>query len=293
MFQTATGIMIDTNDTVYAVAAGFSSVVVWPSGSAYSTKNISNDLYSPYSVFVTPNGDVYADNGLTGHVVEKWALGASTSTVALYVTTRCGGLFVDLYGNLYCSVSFSHQVVKKSAGADANTSITIAGTGTPGAAFNMLSTPYGIFVDIDLSLYVADSGNNRIQLFRPANLNGTTVAGNGAPGTITLTCPICVVLDADGYLFITDRTNSRIVASGPNGFRCIAACTGTIGAAANQLHDPHGLSFDSHGNLYITDPGNNRIQKFTLSRNACGELLDTWHVCSIFAAKCMSSTLHR
>ena len=263
--------MIDTNNTVYAVAEGFSSVVVWPAGSAYPAKNISNNLSSPYSVFVTLDGDVYVDNGNTNHVVEKWTPGASTSTVALHVTSLCGGLFVDLYGNLYCSISFSHRVVKKSVGVDANTSITIAGTGSAGAASTMLSTPYGIFVDIDLSLYVADYGNHRIQLFRPGNLNGTTVAGTGAPGTINLTYPVCVVLDGDGYLFITDRTNSRIVASGPNGFRCIAACTGIIGAAANQLQNPHGLSFDSHGNLFITDPGSNRIQKFTLARNACGE----------------------
>ena len=268
---TPSGIFVNTNNTVHAVSLGLSSVLVWPEGSVNPTKNVSSSLSVPYGVFVTVDGDVYADNGLNNHSVEKWTVGASTPTIALYVTTRCGGLFVDIYGNLYCSVSYAHRVVQGRTSANANTSVIVAGTGTNGSASNMLSTPYGIFVDIDLSLYVADYDNNRIQLFQSGNLSGTTVAGSGAPATIALACPTGIVLDADGYLFISDRTNSRIVGSGPNGFRCVAACTGTNGAAANQLYSPYALSFDSYGNLYVTDAANNRIQKFTLARNSCGE----------------------
>ena len=275
MTQTASGIFLNTNNTIHAVAAGFSSVVVWPEGSVNPTKNISSNLNSPYGVFVTVDGDIYVDNGFTNNFVEKWTPGASTSTVALYVPTRCGGLFVDVYGNLYCSVSFSHRVIQQPFGADANTSVLMAGNGTYGTASNMLWEPYGIFVDIDLSLYVADFGNHRIQVFRSGSLNGATVVGSGAPGTITLNYPAGVVLDADGYLFISDRSNNRIVAGGPKGFRCIAGCTETSGAGANQLIIPYDLSLDSHGNIYVSDTGNSRIQKFTLARNSCGESADT------------------
>ena len=270
MFQTTTGIMIDTNNTIYAVAAGFSSVVVWPAGSIQPTKNISSSLQSPYSVFVTVDGDVYADNGNLNHRVEKWTPGASTSITAMYVPGLCGGLFVDIYGNLYCSLPGFSQVLKRATNNDANTSVIVAGTGTGGSASNMLWSPYGIFVDIDLSLYVADFGNSRVQRFPSGQLVGTTVAGDGAPTTIALNQPTGVILDADGYLFISDRSNCRIVGSGPNGFRCIAGCTASLGGGANQLNNPYGLSFDSYGNLYVTDPGNNRIQKFTVARNSCG-----------------------
>ena len=140
----------------------------------------------------------------------------------------------------------------------------------------MLNSPYGIFVDIDLSLSVADFNNNRVQLFRPGQVNATTVAGNGAPGTVTLSNPIAVILDADGYSIIADFGHHRIVRSGPNGFRCIAGCTGTNGTAANQLYQPRALSFDSYGNLYVADFVNNRIQKFSLARNACGKSFDNF-----------------
>ena len=128
-----------------------------------------------------------------------------------------------------------------------------------------------IFVDISFNLYVADCLNNRIQLFRPGQLNGTTIAGDGASQSITLSYPADIVLDADGYLFIVDFGNNRIVRLGPNGFQCIVGCTNTGGSAADQLNGPYSLSFDSYGNLFVTDFYNNRIQKFLLATNSCGE----------------------
>ena len=189
----------------------------------------------------------------------------------MFVDGVCGGLFVDIYESLYCSQPNYHQVLKKTIDSDANTSVLIAGNGTAGLAPLILNIPYGIFVDIDLSLYVADYGNNRIQRFRSGQPSGTTVAGDGAPGTITLDHPDIVVLDGAGYMFIVDQSNFRVVGSGPNGFRCIVGCSGKNGSAANQLFLPFGLGFDSHGNLLVSDLYNDRIQKFMLARNACGE----------------------
>ncbi|CAF5055428.1 unnamed protein product, partial [Rotaria sp. Silwood1] len=87
-----------------------------------------------------------------------------------------------------------------------------------------------------------------------------TVAGNGAPSTITLSCPSGIVLDGDGNLFIVDKDNHRIIESGENGFRCVVGCHGK-GSAPNQLSNPTSLSFDSYGNIFVTDRGNSRIQK--------------------------------
>jgi hypothetical protein len=77
------------------------------------------------------------------------------------------------------------------------------------------------------------------------------------------------VLDASGYLFITDYDNHRIIATGPIGLRCIVGCSGYGGSAANELYYPRSLSFDSYGNIYVTDTENQRIQKFFLATNSC------------------------
>ena len=268
---TSTGLFVTKNNTVYATGFGVPSVLVWAEGSVTVTQTIFTDLNTSYRVFVTVNGDVYADNGNSNFRVGKWAKNATNSTIAMYVSGQCTGLFVDVYDSLYCSLWNSHRVLKRSAGNDANTSITVAGNGAIGSAANMLSRPCGIFVDTDLTLYVADYNNSRIQQVRSGQLNGSTVAGTSAPGTITLNGPANVILDGDGYLFIVDQENSRIVGSGPYGFRCIAGCSGSSGSAVNQLLRPYDLSFDTHGNLYVTDAFNNRILKFALARNSCGE----------------------
>ncbi|CAF3807836.1 unnamed protein product [Rotaria sp. Silwood1] len=161
-----------------------------------------------------------------------------------------------------------HQVISKSLNTRLNIWNTVAGTGIVGSTSVTLNTPRGIFVDVNLNLYVADAFNNRIQKFPPGQSNGTTIAGSGAIGTISLSVPGGVILDADGYLFIVDGWNHRIVGSGPNGFRCIAACSGS-GSTSTQLAFPLTLSFDSYGNIYVADQYNHRIQKFLLSTNSC------------------------
>ena len=136
----------------------------------------------------------------------------------------------------------------------------------------MLNVPRGICVAINFDLYVADCNNHRVQLFRSGTLNGKTVAGSGAPGTIQLYYPAAVMLDAEGYLFIADWYNFRIVGSGSNGFRCVVGCTGVKGSASNQLSAPTSMAFDRDGNIFVVDMDNNRVQKFLLSSNACSKL---------------------
>jgi hypothetical protein len=269
-------VFVDTNNTFYVTERDLDRIQVWLQGSMTPTRNMSAGLVSPSAVFATINGDVYIDNGASNGRVDKWTLNATNSVTAMYVNSRCYGLFVDINDNLYCSNGDLHQVVKKASYDNASTSTIIAGTGSYGSAPNMLNNPRGIFVDIELNLYVADCTNNRIQLFRSGQLNGTTEAGSGAPGTITLNCPTGVILDADGYLFIADYDNQRVISSGLNDYRCIAGCTGMSGSAPNQLNHPHTLSFDSYGNLFVADTANNRIQKFFLATNSCGK-------CSIIA----------
>lgn len=263
-----TGIFLDTNDTVYTVAHGSNLAQIWLQGTGTPLRNISVTL--PNSIFVTLSGDIYVDDYTTSNgTIHKWTSDANTSQIVMYTNTVCYGLFVDLYENIYCSDGLFHRVLKKSFNAGPTSIHVIVGNGSNGSASNQLSGPRGVFVDSSFNLYVAESGNNRIQLFHPGQLNGTTVVGTGAPKTIALYSPTGVVLDASGYLFICDRDNHRIVAGGPAGYRCIAGCLRSTGSSASELDTPRRLSFDSNGNIFITDSGNVRIQKFVLAVNSC------------------------
>ncbi|CAM4828503.1 unnamed protein product, partial [Rotaria magnacalcarata] len=204
------GMFVNINNTVYVPNRQNSIINVWLEGnSAPIIYSIINS--GLYSIFVTSDEDFYFSYG--GGGVNKVILNNATILSTVYFNGACWNIFIDTNNSLYCALSSQHQVIKRSLNSSDNNLSVVAGTGCPGFLPYMLYGPSGIFVDINFNLYVADSDNDRIQLFQPGNLNGITVAGNGAPGTIELSYPVSVVLDADGYLFIVDCQNNRIVGS--------------------------------------------------------------------------------
>ena len=259
-------LFVDQSNTLYMAERSFNRTQIWLEGQTNVTRTISTDLSTPVGIFVTVNGDIYIDNGAINHRVDKWTLNANSSVIAMNVNDSCFGLFIDTKDFVYCSVGYGHKVMKQLLTDVTNTSITVAGNGIPGSTSYMLDGPRGIFIDSALTMYVADSGNHRIQRFQSGNLNGTTISIGGSHGTFTLSYPTAVILDIDNYLYISEWGNSRILGSGPTGFRCIIGCTNIA-----ELNRPHGIAFDSYGNLFVFDTDNDRLQKFFLSLNSCSE----------------------
>ena len=252
-------IFVNSNNSIYVLNKITREIHIWQNeNNLEPTKIIESPSLSPYSIFVTTKGDIYADNEWTNGRVDKWIVENETWVSITNFTSTCYGLFIDIYENLYCSMWNNHRVDKKWSN---DTTTIVAGTGDNGSESDMLQHPLGIFVEINLDLYVADSVNSRIQLFRLNQRNGTTVAGKGsAKLTIELFHPTGIVLDGDRHLFIVDHGNNRIIGSDENGFRCIN----------DKLSSPVTMSFDSYGNIYVTDRDNHRIQKI-VKNNICGK----------------------
>ncbi|CAF4176151.1 unnamed protein product [Adineta steineri] len=246
---------------------------MWHEEIVNPTKIISGNFAGPRSLFVTSNGDIYIDDGEKNGRVQKWDAKTSTCATVMNVNTSCFGLFVDINDTLYCSMPDYNQVVKRSLNDSVMTSNRVAaGTGIQGPASNELDAPFGIFVDVNLDLYVADCANDRVQLFQSGESNGITVAGRRSLNpTIILDRPSGIVLDAEKYLFIVELINSRIVGSGVNGFRCLVGCYGE-GSQSNQLYYPFSFSFDHSGNMFVIDAENSRIQKFLLMKDSFSKL---------------------
>jgi len=254
------GIFVNLNNSIFISNRETGQVHIWLNENHLNpTKTIEGSLLEPFSLFVTTNGDIYVDNGYQNGRVDKWIRENETWISVMNITSRCFGLFIDVYENLYCSMYSNHRVDKKWLNG---TTTIVAGTGVPGSQSDLLRSPHGIFVDINLDLYVVDRDNNRIQLFRLNQRNGITAAGKGsAKLTIDLNQPTGVVLDGDQYIFIVDCYNYRIIGSDENGFRCIFGCSGEKGSTNDKLSYPITMSFDSYGNIYVTDRDNHRVQK--------------------------------
>ena len=258
------GIFITSKNSIYISDLINDEIHIWENeSSVYPSKNIPSSLIDPYSIYVTSNGDIYGDGG-ANNCIDKWIAENETWVPVMDTSSTCYSLFVDIYENLYCSMYNKHRVDKKWSNG---VTTIVAGRGVRGSSLDMLNGPYGIFVDVNLDVYVADSDNSRIQLFRFNQPNGITIAGSESSTlSIELKKPTGIALDGDRYLFIIDGGNHRIVGSNQYGFHCIFGCSGQ-NLTNNKLNHPIGMAFDSYGNIYVTDEGDHQIKKYIYQKS--------------------------
>ncbi|MFK5012128.1 hypothetical protein ACI4AC_27510, partial [Klebsiella pneumoniae] len=74
-------------------------------------------------------------------------------------------------------------------------------------------------VDPQFNIYVADSGNHRVQKFTPGNYKGVTVAGGKGRGAyaVQLNQPVDVWVDVTGDVYVLDAGNNRVQRWAQNG----------------------------------------------------------------------------
>ena len=265
--RNAFSIFIDRNDIIYIVGKTNEFICIRMNNSLNLITTISTNSSTQFAIFVSSNNEIYTSPVNIANTVNKWTLDSPYNhTTVAYVDGTSFGLFVDINNTLYLSLRDKYKVVSKSLRSSSNILTVVAGTGCAGNTADTLNYPRGIFVDTNFDLYVADFRNHRVQLFRFGQRNGITVAGSGSLNvTITLKNPIQIVLDFDKNLFIVDSGNDRIVASGPNGFRCILGCSDSTNDQVSFLSS---MAFDSFGNIYVTDIGKFTLQKFVRLNNS-------------------------
>ena len=231
-------------------------------------KTITSNLTFSNGLFVTRTGAIYVDHGSHSQVT-KWSASATQSSVVMYVNRGCTNLFVAIDDTLFCSIYNGHLVITMPLNTNQSQLTAAAGTGCQGSASDMLNQPSGIYVDINMDLYVADTGNDRIQLFKTGVSTGKTVVGQAATVSFPLDQPTSVILDADNFLYIVDSGDRRIIRSGSEGSQCIIGCSISACSQPDILCRPLSAMFSSDGSLYITDL--NGIQKYILATNSCGK----------------------
>jgi len=124
-------------------------------------------------------------------------------------------------------------------------------------------------------VYVADTGNHRIQKFTG---DGTFIAQWGTFGASNgqFNHPHGIAVDGSGNVYIAETGNNRIQKFSSDGtFITTWGSSGNGNGNGNgngEFQHLHGLAVDDTGNVYAADRDQNRIQKFSSD----GKFISTW-----------------
>jgi serine/threonine protein kinase, bacterial len=205
-------------------------------------------------------------------------------TGELAIITTFSDIAFDHKGNMFISDRLNHQIRKVSADG---TISTIAGTGESAhygddgpAVEASFRDPSSLATDKEGNLYVGDTANNMI---RKIDTNGivTTIAGtgdhsnygDGGPATKAGIRNIDYLeVSPSGELHIVGMNShvvrkitkdGKIVTVAGKGYQGFFGDGGP--ATKAMLKSPTAIAFDSKGNLFISDMGNNRVRKVDTS----------------------------
>lgn len=263
---------------LYKISSSYAAIGDW---------SISGYAESVNDLALAPSGVVYLSSvdclsGYNRCIAKVDTVGSVVSTFADNgADSRPGRIAVDSSGFIYAinaqqsdanpySLSNINRIQKLNP--DGTIAANLGSTGDDLGKLNFRSHgsyPNGndLFISSTDTLYVGDSGNSRVQL----------LATDGTPvdeWRDTFANPTGMAIGASGAMYVIDHDNNRIQKLNKSTGEVLATWGGAGSATGKFNFDKtdytdaqtgNAIAVDSGENVYITDTGNNRVQKFTSS----------------------------
>ena len=185
------------------------------------------------------------------------------------------GIAVDASGTVYVADTGNHTVrMITSAGVVTRVAgrASFAGYVDGGVSQSMLSSPMGLALAADGSVWVADSNNFVLRKLSAGILS--TIAGvggesdliNGQGSEARLQGPIGLTMDGEGSVYFSELSSQYIRKCTAGGlvstWAGVPNSPGAVDGAYAEVkfYQPAGLAMDGQGNLYVADSGNSTIR---------------------------------
>jgi tripartite motif-containing protein 71 len=238
---------------------------VTPPGTFYDIKGIASDS----------NNNIYVVNSTNHHVAKYDTFGTFLQEVGSWGSgvnqlRYPTDIEIDSNDNLYIMdvrPGRNNSTVKR---------FNVTGVGQPpsigqyGTGDGQFKDPQGIAVSPDGSkLYVADTYNNRIQIFNTNDNSFQGKFGSSSQQSGGFLNPYQTALSKDNTkLYVADSANHRIQIFNTSDNSYVGEF-GSLGSATGQFSTPYALTVSPDGTkLYVADSANHRIQIFNTSDNS-------------------------
>jgi uncharacterized protein (TIGR03663 family) len=176
-------------------------------------------------------------------------------------------------GSIYIADTGNSRIVRLDANGQV---INSWGTRTPDGqlppAPGTFIEPWGVAVDAQGDVYVADTWNHRIQKFDQAGkfLLEWGSAGQPGDGTNGFWGPRGIAVGNDGHVYVTDTGNKRVVVFNEDGKFLLEF----DGSGNGSLDEPVGIALGQNDDVYVADTWNKRVAVFSTS----GQFRTSWPV---------------
>ncbi|CAF1590632.1 unnamed protein product [Rotaria magnacalcarata] len=273
------GIFVDDDQTVVIADLENHRIMQWKNGNTTNGQVVAggngqgnglNQLYCPSDVLIDKETDSLIICDRDNRRVVRWSRHSGTTQGEIIIDNiDCWGLAMDEQRYLYVSDEEKHEVRRYRLGEKNDT--LVAGDNGEGDELNQLNWPRYLFVDGQQSVYVSDKNNHRVMKRVEGAKEGIVVAGGQREGDALtqLSYPNGIFVDTLGTLYVADAGNDRVLrwTQGDKKQGTVIVGGSGRGAGANQFNFPMGLSFDQHGNLYVVDCYNGRVQRFSIEKD--------------------------
>lgn len=210
---------------------------------------------------------------------------APSSSSAAVALNRPEALAIASNGDVLIANDGTNQILRRTP---SGTLTVVVGTGKAGYTGNRgparrakLDDPSGMAVAANGTIYIADTGNNRIRAISPKGII-TTVAGNGRVGArgvggpavrAEVPGPKAVALGSKGQLYIADTNGVQVVSR--KGVLTTVVATPRISLNGKTIaFTPNAIAVSRLGDLYVSDS----TLKLLIAFTPTGHAVHSWQI---------------
>ncbi|MDG6221231.1 MAG: 6-bladed beta-propeller, partial [Candidatus Thermoplasmatota archaeon] len=201
---------------IYVVDKGNARIQVFSMSGIYE-RTIGADCYD---MAIGPGGNLYVADTPNHCIKVLTSAGQTIQTLGTFMVSGSSNthlnfptsVAVDSAGRVYVSDHMNHRIVIYDDISSSIADRIIGDTGIKGSDVNHFDGPKGVAVWSN-EIYVADTGNQRVQIFNQAGnyLRTIGVTGKSGRDNVHFRGLVDVFVDVEGTLYVADSDNNRVV----------------------------------------------------------------------------------